>query len=127
MERCKKSRASVAPAAPRLAFRLVDVAMMLSLSRSTIERERSAARFPPPDVTVGRAPLWIRETLERWLQAEAAGWADDYQRGRQARKRTTAIAATAPPPDDLSAGLDREHPHGAKGAGAVGGLAIHLG
>jgi predicted DNA-binding transcriptional regulator AlpA len=52
----------------RLAFRLRDIVTATGLSRRTLERERSAGRFPPPDRLVGRAPLWRRETLEAWLR-----------------------------------------------------------
>jgi hypothetical protein len=55
------------PAVPRLAYRLDEVAAALGVSRRLIERERSAGRFPPPDLTIGRAPLWTRETLVGWI------------------------------------------------------------
>ena len=55
------------PAVERLAYRLNEVAKALGVSRRLIERERSAGRFPRPDLTIGRAPLWTRETLARWI------------------------------------------------------------
>ncbi|MBX6316696.1 MAG: transcriptional regulator, partial [Isosphaeraceae bacterium] len=42
----------------RLAWRLGEVARALGTSRRTIERQRSAGRFPAPDLHIGRAPLW---------------------------------------------------------------------
>ena len=51
----------------RLTFRLGEVARSLGVSRRTLERERSAGRFPRPDLTMGKAPLWTRETLVRWI------------------------------------------------------------
>jgi predicted DNA-binding transcriptional regulator AlpA len=51
----------------RLAYRLDEVAKALGVSRRLIERERSAGRFPRPDLTIGRAPLWTRETLTGWI------------------------------------------------------------
>jgi hypothetical protein len=51
----------------RLTYRLGEVARSLGVSRRTLERERSAGRFPPPDLTIGKAPLWTRETLVRWV------------------------------------------------------------
>ncbi len=51
----------------RLTYRLDEVAASLGVSRRTIERERSAGRFPKPDRHIGRAPLWSRETLVRWI------------------------------------------------------------
>jgi hypothetical protein len=51
----------------RLTYRLGEVARSLGVSRRTLERERSAGRFPKPDLTIGKAPLWTRETLIRWI------------------------------------------------------------
>src|SRR5262245_22559761 len=51
----------------RLAYRLDEVARSLGVSRRLIERERAAGRFPPPDRTIGRVPLWSRATLVRWI------------------------------------------------------------
>jgi predicted DNA-binding transcriptional regulator AlpA len=58
---------AASPAVERLAYRLDEVAKALGVSRRLIERERSAGRFPRPDLTIGRAPLWTRETLVRWI------------------------------------------------------------
>jgi predicted DNA-binding transcriptional regulator AlpA len=55
------------PAMERLAYRLDEIARSLGVSRRLIERERAAGRFPKPDLTMGRAPLWTRETLTRWI------------------------------------------------------------
>ncbi len=55
------------PPLDRLTLRLDDVAAALGVSRRAIERERSAGRFPKPDITLGRMPLWRPETLRRWL------------------------------------------------------------
>jgi predicted DNA-binding transcriptional regulator AlpA len=51
----------------RLALRLAEVAESLGISRRTLERERSAGRFPPPDLHIGKAPLWKPETIRDWL------------------------------------------------------------
>ena len=58
---------AASPAVERLAYRLDEVAAALGVSRRLIERERSAGRFPQPDLTIGRAPLWTRKTLVRWI------------------------------------------------------------
>ena len=58
---------AASPNVERLAYRLDEVAKALGVSRRLIERERSAGRFPRPDLTIGRAPLWTRETLTRWI------------------------------------------------------------
>lgn len=52
----------------RLALRLAEVAASLGISRRAIERERSAGRFPKPDLTIGRMPLWRPETIARWVE-----------------------------------------------------------
>jgi predicted DNA-binding transcriptional regulator AlpA len=52
----------------RLAWRLDEVAATLGVSRSTIERERRAGRFPRPDLTVGKMPLWRPATIRRWVE-----------------------------------------------------------
>jgi predicted DNA-binding transcriptional regulator AlpA len=52
----------------RLALRLDEVAAALGLSRRSLERERSAGRFPPPDRTIRRMPLWSPETIRRWVE-----------------------------------------------------------
>jgi predicted DNA-binding transcriptional regulator AlpA len=54
--------------AERLALRLDEVARTFGVSRRSIERERSAGRFPRPDLTIGRMPLWRPETLARWVE-----------------------------------------------------------
>lgn len=63
--------APAAPSAPpplgRLAFRLDEVAATLGVSRRTLERERSAGRFPQPDLHVGKCPLWAPATIARYV------------------------------------------------------------
>jgi predicted DNA-binding transcriptional regulator AlpA len=58
----------LALAVERLALRLDEVARALGVSRRAIERERSSGRFPKPDLTIGRMPLWRPETLARWVE-----------------------------------------------------------
>ena len=52
----------------RLVVRLDEVAESLGVSRRSIERERSAGRFPRPDLTIGRMPLWKPETIREWIE-----------------------------------------------------------
>jgi predicted DNA-binding transcriptional regulator AlpA len=52
----------------RLALRLDELAAALGVSRRAIERERSAGRFPRPDLVIGRMPLWTPQTIRRWLE-----------------------------------------------------------
>lgn len=56
------------PAPARLTWRLSEIAKALGVSRRTIERERSAGRFPPPDLHIGKAPLWRPESIRRWVE-----------------------------------------------------------
>ncbi len=62
-----------APGIERLAYRLDEVARMLGVSRRTIERLRSAGRFPQPNGTAGKAALWTRASLVAWLEAGGSG------------------------------------------------------
>jgi predicted DNA-binding transcriptional regulator AlpA len=55
--------------ADRLTLRLDELAHALGVSRRAIERERSAGRFPPPDLTIGRMPLWRLETIVEWANS----------------------------------------------------------
>lgn len=53
----------------KLAYRPSELAAALGVSRRSIERERAAGRFPPPDRRIGRIPLWSAETLRAFLVA----------------------------------------------------------
>ena len=53
----------------RLTLRLAELAHALGISRRTLERERSAGRFPAPDLAIGKAPLWRPETIRAWIEA----------------------------------------------------------
>ncbi len=63
----------------RLTWRLDDIARALGISRRALERERSAGRFPPPDLHIGKAPLWRPSTLSAWID-------DQARNGRGARR-----------------------------------------
>ncbi len=49
-------------------WRYETVVKALGVSRRAIERERSAGRFPPPDLHIGRMPLWKPETIRAWVE-----------------------------------------------------------
>ncbi len=51
----------------RLALRLDEIADSLGVSRRTLERLRSAGRFPAPDRVVNRMALWRPATVDAWL------------------------------------------------------------
>jgi hypothetical protein len=52
----------------RLTWRLADLSRALGVSRRALERERSAGRLPPPDLSLGRMPLWQPETIRQWIE-----------------------------------------------------------
>jgi predicted DNA-binding transcriptional regulator AlpA len=52
----------------RLTYRLSELASAFGVSRRTIERERSAGRFPQPDLHIGRAPLWTKKAVNNWIE-----------------------------------------------------------
>src|SRR5262249_1609002 len=56
------------PQLSRMPLRLDEVAACLGVSRRVIERERAAGRFPPPDLHVGRVPLYQAESIRAWIQ-----------------------------------------------------------
>ena len=51
----------------RLLWRLDQIAHVLSISRRVLERERSAGRFPAPDLIFGRMHLWRPERIQAWI------------------------------------------------------------
>jgi predicted DNA-binding transcriptional regulator AlpA len=61
------------PPVSRLALRIDELADALGISRRAIERERAAGRFPAPDLTIGKMPLWRVSTIEAWLAQQANG------------------------------------------------------
>lgn len=52
-------------------LRLAQVAATLGISRRTFERERSAGRFPAPDIKIGKTPLWRPGTVQSWIVAQS--------------------------------------------------------
>ena len=57
------------PLRDRLTWGIDDLSALTGLSRRTLERERSAGRFPKPDLYVGKRPMWRPETIRRWIEA----------------------------------------------------------
>jgi predicted DNA-binding transcriptional regulator AlpA len=51
----------------RLTYRIDDIGTAIGVSRRTVEGLRSSGRLPRPDITIGRMPLWLRETIHAWL------------------------------------------------------------
>jgi hypothetical protein len=56
------------PPVDRMTLRLDELADALGVSRRVLERERSAGRVPPPDLLIGKMPLWRVETVRAWLE-----------------------------------------------------------
>lgn len=48
------------------------VARILSVSRSSIERMKSAGNLPRPDLRIGRMPRWRPATINRWIDGQSA-------------------------------------------------------
>jgi predicted DNA-binding transcriptional regulator AlpA len=61
------------PPVERMALRIDEVADSIGMSRRAVERERSAGRFPPADLHVGKAPLWRIETIRNYLSSGKVG------------------------------------------------------
>ncbi len=57
-----------AAAPQRLTYGLNELAAVIGVSRRSIERERSAGRFPKPDVKIGKRPFWRVETIRKWAE-----------------------------------------------------------
>ena len=51
-----------------MALRIEEVAIAVGVSRRGIERERAAGRFPQPDLTIGKMPLWRPQTILSFLE-----------------------------------------------------------
>jgi predicted DNA-binding transcriptional regulator AlpA len=63
---------------------LEDVARMLRVSRSTIERRRREGTFPIPELlSLDRRPRWSRQAVEQFLRSTP--WSD-RTRGRHRRR-----------------------------------------
>ena len=50
-----------------ITWRLDAVAKALGVSRRSLERLRSAGRFPRP-MHIGKTPLWKPETIRAWVE-----------------------------------------------------------
>ena len=51
------------------------VAALLEVAPATISSYVSRGQMPPPDLRLGSAPVWYRETIERWLESRPGqGW-----------------------------------------------------
>ncbi len=56
-----------------LVYRMADLPAVTRLSLPTLHRHRKTGVFPKPDRTIGRTPLWLRATIERFLKGDQAG------------------------------------------------------
>jgi hypothetical protein len=52
-----------------VAVRKRQAARMVGICPRLLERLRAAGKFPAPDATAGKCPLWTRSTLEAWISA----------------------------------------------------------
>jgi predicted DNA-binding transcriptional regulator AlpA len=44
----------------------------LGISRRTFERLRAARKFPAPDIRIGRMNFWRADTVNAWIDSQAA-------------------------------------------------------
>jgi predicted DNA-binding transcriptional regulator AlpA len=72
MARASNAAPPPAPTAERYTLRLKEVAKALGIGQRTLERERSAGRFPPPDLRIGKVPLWRPATINAWIEKGGA-------------------------------------------------------
>jgi hypothetical protein len=71
-------------------FFIEDVARVLRLSRSTIERRRRAGNFPIPELpSIDERPRWSRKTVERYLASTSKGLRP--RRGRRPGRTTSEL------------------------------------
>ncbi len=95
------------PLNERLTWRIADLAAALSISRRLLERERSAGRFPAPDLHVGKTPLWRPETVRAWLSREGGGRVATTSKtpapSRNGQKAATRYLIITPDGADLAA------------------------
>ena len=59
------------PGCPALLTRK-QVAAVLGASLRTLDELTSTGRFPAPDVRVGQRPRWTLQTIEAWIDRQAA-------------------------------------------------------
>lgn len=51
------------------------VAKLLNVDPATVSSYVSRGQMPPPDLRLGSAPVWYRETVERWMRSRRGqGW-----------------------------------------------------
>ncbi len=51
----------------RLTWRIEDVAGALGILRRAPGTRAIGGEVPPPDLTIGRMPLWLPETIRAWV------------------------------------------------------------
>jgi hypothetical protein len=70
VKRRRRQTDGVLPIAPMLD--LASIARVLSVSLRTVCMLRASGRLPPPDLQHGRLLRWWPETIQAWIEAEAA-------------------------------------------------------
>jgi hypothetical protein len=68
LRKALESRQADRPRVEPMTVRLDELADVIGVSRRAIERERAAGRFPEPDLTIGRMPLWCVETVRNFVE-----------------------------------------------------------
>jgi predicted DNA-binding transcriptional regulator AlpA len=67
----RKRRPDTGAPIMRLALRLDEIAGACGISRRTLDRLRSAGKFPAPSRIVGKIPLWSVDAIEDWLRDQS--------------------------------------------------------
>jgi predicted DNA-binding transcriptional regulator AlpA len=62
-----KPAGAIAP----LLWKFEDVIRALNVSRRSLERLRSAGRFPAPDLHIGKRPMWKPESVRAWIDEQS--------------------------------------------------------
>jgi hypothetical protein len=63
-------------------FTVSDIARMYGVTRGTITAYKARGHMPPPDMQIGRTPVWTLETLTAWRPIA----------GRKTRKGSTDVS-----------------------------------
>ena len=47
---------------------VAEIGRLLGVKAATVSQWRQRGLLPPPDLTVARADLWLRSTIEQWAR-----------------------------------------------------------
>ena len=61
------------PCAIQPLLSIADLAQILNVSRSAVERMRSSGLLPPPDLNIGKMSRWKAATVRVWIDTGGKG------------------------------------------------------